>query len=190
MVSAAIPQFKTWTYDELVALNDETRWEGYDGELFEMSSPTVMHQKIIGRLYRSLMAWVDENGGQVHLSPIDLLVSQTRFFVPDLCYYTAERVQNERIERDDGRCLIAPPDLIVEIISPSTARNDRVRKTRLYAEFGVRNYWIIDPELKTIETFALQDGFFVLRAAFAENDILESPLFPGLQTPLETLFNS
>lgn len=177
---------KKWTYDEL-SPDDEHPVECYDGELFDMSSPTVKHQTIVGQLYASLLLWSREHGGRVFLSPVDLLVSPSRFLVPDLCFYAAARA-GERIEREDGRCLVAPPDLVVEVVSPSTARNDRVRKMRIYAEFEVANYWIVEPERGTLEAFVLRDGNYFLQDGFAEEDTVRSPLFAGFELPLQTIF--
>lgn len=154
-----------------------------------MGSPMVWHQELLFRLAVLLELWARENNaGKVYMSPIDLYVSEQQFLIPDLCFYTRERMENERIQREDGRCLVAPPDLVVEIVSPSSARNDRVRKTRLYAEFGVSHYWIIEPERQTLETLELKDARYSLVATLTEEDTLESSLFPGLQISLAALF--
>lgn len=189
MVAELKTEKQSWTYSELLALDDERRIELYDGEIFEMGSPTLWHQGLILRLAMLLELWARENNaGKVYLSPVDLYISERQFLIPDLCFYTRERMENERIEREDGRCLVAPPDLVVEIISPSSVLNDRSRKTKIYADFGVRNYWIIEPELKTIDAFALENNRYWLAGSFTEEDTLESALFPGLQISLAALF--
>lgn len=189
MVAELKAEKHLWTYSELLALDDERRIELYDGEITEMGSPTLWHQELIGRLFLLLELWARENNaGKAFISPVDLYISERQFLVPDLCFYTRERMENERIEREDGRCLIAPPDLVVEIVSPSSARNDRVRKTRLYAEFGVAHYWIIEPERQTLETLELKDARYSLGAILTEEDMLESSLFPNLQISLAELF--
>ena len=178
---------KKWTYDEL-SHDEEHPVECYDGELFDMTSPLVQHQRIVLRLVIAIEDWAKINGGEVFVGPVDLLVAPSRFLVPDLCFYSAARA-NERIEREDGRCLVAPPDLVVEVVSPSTARNDRVRKMRIYAEFNVANYWIVEPERGTLEAFHLRDGNYFLEDGFAEEDVVRSSLFSGLELPLQTIFN-
>lgn len=187
VAEAAFAAPKKWTYDE-VSHDEEHPVECYDGELFDMSSPTIRHQTIVGQLYAALLLWSREHGGRVFVSPIDLLVAPSQFLVPDLCFYAAARA-GQRIEREDGRCLVAPPDLIVEVVSPSTARNDRVRKIRIYADFKVENYWIIEPERGTLEAFRLQDQTYFLQNGFTDEDVLKSPLFPGLELSLQTLFS-
>ena len=177
---------KKWTYAEL-SHDEEHPVECYDGELFDMTSPLIQHQRIVRRLTTAIDNWSAANGGEVFAGPVDLLVAENRFFVPDLCFYSAGRA-GEKIEREDGRCLIAPPDLIIEVVSPSTARNDRVRKMRLYAEFGVTNYWIVEPDRGTLEAFALRDGGYAVADAFTDEDNLRSPLFPGLDLPLKDIF--
>ncbi len=186
---AELKEKRMWTYSELLARDDEQRVELYDGEIDEMGSPKVWHQELLFRMAVLLELWAREHdGGKVLMSPVDLYISEQQFLVPDLCFYSRARVENERIEREDGQCLVAPPDLVVEIVSPSSARNDRVRKTRLYAEFGVKHYWIIEPERQTLETLELKDARYFLGATLTEEDTLESSLFPGLQISLAALF--
>ena len=181
---AAAP--KKWTYDELPH-DEEHPVECYDGELFDMTSPLIQHQRIVLRLVMAIENWVQTNGGEVFVGPVDLLIAPSRFLVPDLCFYSAARA-GERIEREDGRCLVSPPDLVVEVVSPSTARNDRVRKMRIYAAFEVSNYWIIEPERGTVEAFSLRDNSYFLQDGFADEDTLRAPFFPGLELPLQTIF--
>lgn len=189
MVAEAKVKKRLWTYSKMPQWDGQTRYELYDGELLEMPSPNLRHQDIVGSLYLLLMQYAREHdAGKVYLSPVDLYVSETRVFIPDLMFVTKERLGTERIEREDGQCLIAPPDLIVEIISPSTAHNDRVRKTKIYAEFGVAHYWIIEPEHKTLEALTLENGRYTLHGSFSEEDTFAPALFPGLQIPLATVF--
>ncbi len=186
---AELKEKRSWTYSELPETSDERRVELYDGEIIEMGSPTLWHQKLLLRLTMLLELWAREHdGGEVYMSPVDLYVSERQFLIPDLCFYTSERMKSERVEREDGRCLVAPPDLVVEIVSPSSVLNDRSKKTKIYADFGVGNYWIIEPELKTIDVFVLENNRYWLQGSYTEEDTLDSALFPGLQIKLATLF--
>jgi Uma2 family endonuclease len=198
MVAESTRSPRRWTYSELQAQGDERRVELYDGELVEMTSPTLRHQHILAELYLILRLFTrDHDLGRVYIAPHDVYISETRFFEPDLSFVSQERLQSERIEREDGACLVAPPDLIVEVSSPSTRRNDRVKKFNAYAAFGVRHYWIIDPDEKTFQAFILENGRYVSEAALTAVSDEEGPadeffapaLFPGLHIPLAPLFN-
>lgn len=182
---------RKWTYTELQAIEDQRRRELYDGELVEMGSPNLRHQALILQLALMLNSWVRErNLGRIYLSPVDLYVSETKCYIPDLMFVRRERYATERIEREDDACVVAPPDLAVEIISPSTGRNDRFRKSNIYAEFGVQHYWIIDPEVEALQAFVLERGRYVMEASLTQEDTFRPSLFPDLQIPLNTLFSS
>lgn len=187
--TAVNAQERQWTYSDLEGWEDGRRREIYDGELVEMSSPTLKHQQIILRLVLILARWVEEHQiGKVYLSPVDLYVSEKKCYIPDLMFVRQERFANERIEREDGACVVAPPDLVIEILSPSTARNDRFRKFNIYTEFGVTHYWIIDAEAQGLQAFVLADGRYVAAAMVTAEDIFEPALFLGLTIPLAQLF--
>ena len=182
---------ENWTYAELLALNDEQRYELYDGELVVMGSPNLRHQKIIARLLMILQAFAREHDyGTVYLSPVDLYLAEDRVLIPDLMFVRRERFDQERIEREDGQCLVAPPDLVVEILSPSTGRNDRMRKPALYPAFGVGHYWILDPAQNQLQAFALDNGRYFLEAMLDSEDVFEPSLFPGLRILLSQLFEN
>lgn len=102
---------------------------------------------------------------------------------PDLLFITKERACVIGRKNIQGA-----PDLVVEILSESTAYYDPVKKKRLYAKFGVGEYWMVDPGGKTVEIHSLKNGAFVLDNIFSENDELVSPLFPHLKIKLSTVF--
>lgn len=184
---------QSWTYEDLrqrdLADDCERREELWDGELLEMTSPRLIHQKILQRLNFLLENHVRERDlGVLYIAPHDLFVSPTRFFQPDLSFVSQARFATETIERADGQCLIAPPDLCVEVVSPSSARRDRVDKVNAYAQFGVRHYWILDPDEKTLQAFVLENGRYVVEAALTDENSFAPTLFPELQIVLAEVF--
>ncbi len=178
---------KKWTYHEVSAIQDDARRELYDGEIFEMPSPIIEHQEIILRLALLLTLWARQFGGQAFISPLDLFVSEELYFIPDLVFYGAEKMASGEVKRDPKRFHTAP-DLIVEIISNSTAINDRVRKYRAYAEFGVPFYWIVDPAARTFHAFRLENGRYVDEAVLGGDEAFSPQLFPGLEVSLTEVF--
>ncbi len=178
---------KKWTYEQVSAINDDVRRELYHGEIFIMPSPIIEHQEIILRLAFLLMTWARQFGGQAFISPLDLYVSQQVYFIPDLVFYGAQKMASGEVKRDPKRFHLAP-DLIVEILSNSTAINDRVRKYRAYAEFGVPFYWIVDPAARTFHAFRLENGRYVDEAVLGGDEAWSPALCPGLDVSLTEVF--
>lgn len=176
-----------WTYTELQRFDDEIRRELYDGEIFEMPSPSLNHQTALFNLAFFLKLWSQANGGRVFLSPVDLHVSERHYFIPDLCFYTAQSLENEAVLRDPQK-LTVPPDLIIEVLSDATARNDRVLKMNAYAAFGVRHYWLVDPRIQTFEALELHEGHYLTVAALTEEATFEPGAFADLSIELRRVF--
>ncbi|HTE46367.1 MAG TPA: Uma2 family endonuclease [Gemmatimonadaceae bacterium] len=136
---------RRWTADDLQDLPDDgNRYEVIDGELFVTPSPTSVHQEAAGRLYRLLANYLDtERVGHPFIAPLDVEFSNTRVVQPDV--FVVPLVAGRRPERF-GRLLLA-----VEVLSPSTARADRVAKRVLFRNEAVAEYWIVDLDSRTIE---------------------------------------
>lgn len=136
-----------WTLDMLHALpNDGKRYELVDGELLVSPSPSAAHQSVLGVLYHVLWPWGRLHGHEVFLAPLAIPFSLRRELQPDLL--VVPQVDGTRI-RDPGdlkRLVLA-----IEVLSPSTARYDRVTKRRVYLDEGVAEYWIVDPDGRTVE---------------------------------------
>lgn len=181
---------KLWTYDEIQAtFDDDVRRELYDGEIFIMPAPVLEHQDAVGNLFFLFRLWIREHGGKTYLAPIDLQVSARRSFQPDLLFYSAQTLAEKPV-LDDPQKLRVAPDLIVEVISPGTARNDRVRKLRIYAEFGVNHYWLIDPENRSIQLLELREDNYLITHSLEEGETFEPSLFLGLSIAVSHLFEA
>ena len=128
------------------------------------------------------MDFADRNEGRAILSPMDVYLADHSTVQPDLIYVSRERsaVLRERIR--------GAPDLVVEILSPSTARRDLGEKLRLYAESDISEYWIVDPGAKTFEFLVNDAGAF--RVRLAEAEIYRSEAVPGLELDLEAFWRS
>ena len=182
------PQTRKWTYDEIAQINDDVRRELYDGEIFEMPRTTARHQNTIGQIMFALAMWAKKHGGRVLLSPLDLWISAHTVLIPDLMFFSATRSDIQKIAPDDQRIVLVP-DVVVEVLCDQTRRNDRFSKMRAYADFGVANYWILDPEIQTLEAFELQNGVYQT-AAFLENGETFSPVaLPELSIELARVFD-
>jgi len=189
---SALQAERRWTYSDLVALpDDQLRHELIDGEHFVSPSPTTTHQEISKRLFLALHAHAERHRlGEVLYAPLDVKLSPWTVLVPDLVFFTAARYADVVNEKH----ATAAPDLVVEILSPGTRRRDLGRKREVYDREGVREYWIVDPDARSITALrrpAPDAGLTDMRALTLEaDDILESPLFPGLRIALSGVFKT
>ncbi len=172
------------TYADYLELPDDgKRYEILDGELAVTPAPVLQHQRVSRRIQRLLEDHLTVAGGEVFDAPVDVILDDHTIVQPDLIFVSSERASVLRDKNVQG-----PPDLIVEIASPSTYRRDRSRKAALYARFGVQHYWIADPGTRRLEMFRLQESRYQLAASGESPQHLEAPDFPGLKFDLERLF--
>ncbi|HEX9286279.1 MAG TPA: Uma2 family endonuclease [Thermoanaerobaculia bacterium] len=175
-----------FTYQDYLQLPEDRRYEIIGGELFLTPAPGTRHQRISARLQFLLTRRVRETGeGEIFNAPCDLLLSETDVVQPDLLFVARGR---ERIVEE--RYVSAAPDLVVEILSESTAKRDRGIKAKLYERTGVKEFWIVDPWEKTVEIFRRDGPAFVLHARFGASETLRTPTFPGLEIPLSEVFQA
>jgi Uma2 family endonuclease len=171
------------TTDDFYAQYPEsnTPVELIEGEVIVSPSPLLKHQVVTGRLHVLLMSMNLTQSGLLLFAPFDVRLDEDTSVQPDLLWLAPDRVSLATERRIEGA-----PDLVVEVISPGSVRMDRVVKFRLYERFGVREYWIADPE-GVIEVFALRDGRFALLGMYESGETFESPLL-GQPVPLAGLF--
>jgi Uma2 family endonuclease len=174
------------TYDDLQRLREtrHERLELIDGVLFVTPSPSRLHQLVSKRLIRLLLHAVDDAGvGDFYDAPFDVKLGEGDVVQPDLVVVLR---QNFAIFTDAA--IEGVPDLVIEIISPSTRRDDRVTKRDLYARYEVPEYWLVDPDGGRVTVFAdPQEGRY--RNETVATDIAESFVVPGLVTDLADLFS-
>ena len=145
-------------------------------------SPRAQHQTIVLRAAKALDDFVTSRKlGRVFTSPLDVAFAPRRVVQPDVCFVSRA---NLKIVQDWIR---GAPDLVVEVISEGTWRKDRVEKKALYEEYGVREYWIIDPKAGTIEVFELEEGSYKLSCKTIGNEAAHSKLLPGFSLVFNAL---
>jgi Uma2 family endonuclease len=173
-----------WTYEDLRLMPDDgQRYEVIDGDLLVTPSPTTTHQTLSKRIQFALMQQIELRGlGQVFNAPIDVIFSRTLTVQPDLLV-----VRTERANCITERGVEAAPDLVIEILSPSTEQNDRERKAKLYASEGVPEYWIVDTAQRCIEVYQLSDTGYALLGMFGPGTRVESRGFE-LDLAIDPLF--
>jgi Uma2 family endonuclease len=176
------------TYGDLLALPDDgKRHELIDGEHYVTATPTLRHQRVLGNLHWPLRGFVHARKlGEVLFAPFDVLFSASDVLEPDLLF-----VAQHRLSILEERFVRGAPDLVVEVLSPSTRGRDAGVKRRAYRRFGVTEYWMVDPVLETIEIYRGPGDWSEPAARFsraAGSRILTSPLFPGLALDLDEIF--
>lgn len=178
------------SYEDLLALPDDgLRHELIDGEHFVTPAPRSAHQLISGNLYQTLRNHLRDTAerpaGVVLYAPFDVVFTPHDVVEPDLVYFTAERFRQVVTDLNAQ----GPPNLAIEIMSPSTRRRDEVLKRRLYERMGVGEYWIVDPESAEIKVHRLAGGSYQLTELSRDaHDVLETPLLPALRLPLSAVF--
>ncbi|HEV3074953.1 MAG TPA: Uma2 family endonuclease [Thermoanaerobaculia bacterium] len=154
------------------ALPDEPRCELLFGRLYVMPAPTLRHQAVLGAMWLHLTGIAQASGGRAYFAPLDVVLADHSVVQPDAIYVSPARfdILRRRIE--------GAPDLLVEVLSPGTARRDRGEKLMLYAQTGIREYWIVDHEVRQIEFLINEAGRFVV--AFPEAGRYQSESLPEL----------
>ena len=175
------------TYEDYVHFPDNgQRHEIIDGEHYVSPAPKKKHQRTSMRLGSRLHVFVDgRNLGEVLAAPFDVLLSPHDIVEPDLIF-----VSNERAAILNDKNALGAPDLVIEILSPSTRRIDEGIKLDRYEILGVEEYWMLDTDLSTARIYRRDGNRFVRFAELAASagDVFTTPLLPGLEIPLAEIF--
>ena len=177
-----------FTYEDYKNLpeSETKRYELIEGELIIVPSPTFEHQDISANLVFALAKFVREHKlGKVLHAPLDVVLDDENVVQPDIIFISKARLQIIHQEAIKGA-----PDLVIEILSSSTRERDRTVKKKLYARAGVTEYWLVDPQSKTIEILKLGEAGFERVALYSQDEALTSPVLPGLQIDLREIFSS
>ncbi|MBV9231890.1 MAG: Uma2 family endonuclease, partial [Chloroflexi bacterium] len=174
-----------WTYKDYAALPDDgNRYEVLSGVLYMAPSPDRWHQKASGAIFYHLYASVQLAGlGEVYSCPFDVILDAKNTFQPDILV-----VLNEHLDRITKRGVVGAPDLAVEIASPSTARIDLSEKLSAYASAGVPEYWVVNPDSRTVEVFVLKHGIYNSLGIYYGPAVLPSRIIPNLNVKVEQFF--
>src|SRR5215510_11926298 len=149
---------KVWTYEDYLGVEDEVYFEIINGKAFMSPAPELFHQRWAGRLYFAIQRHVaSKNLGEVFFAPVDVVLDEKNIVQPDLVFVSVANAG--LLER---RGIMGAPDLVVEIISPTSLRRDRYDKRELYARFGVKEFWLADVANRSIEVLSLQKGSYQL----------------------------
>lgn len=184
MATLTIDKTKKWTIADYQQLDEDTRCEIIDAELIMTPAPNTKHQKVSMTLIFKIRQFIEaKKEGVLFHAPTDVYFDEKNVFQPDLIYL---RDQNSPIVGFKG--IEGAPDLIIEIISPSNSYIDRYVKKAKYEQFGVKEYWIVDPGNKTLEVYSLVEGAYDLFLFLAEEGAVKSVVLSGLSFELKDIF--
>jgi len=176
---------KTWNYEDYLKLNDDKRYEVINGRLYEMPAHLFEHQRISGLIEFLLRGFVYKNKlGEIVDAPFDIILSETTVVQPDIVFISNDNLRNIK----EGR-LFGPPDLVVEIVSPTSYYRDRYEKFRIYEEAGVKEYWLVYPGEKAIEVWALKESKYELYSIASNEGKVKSKVLEGFEVDLKEVFD-
>ena len=182
----ALPKEKEiehYTYADLCTWDDDTVWELIDGVAYAMATPSLQHQGISGELFFQLRNFLEDKPCKVYAAPgvrLNADTSDDTYLIPDIVVVC----DLSKLSRNtvDGA-----PDLVIEILSPSTARFDMLKKFQQYQKAGVREYWIVNPEFKTVSAHVLDSGKYIT-SVYGDEDKAPVEVLEGCEIDLEKVF--
>lgn len=181
-----------WTVRDLNAMPDDGGWKRYeiiDGELLVTRAPHVWHQNAGGNIHVELTIWSRLTDlGKAFETP-GVIFTENDAVIPDVVWVSSERLENGI---DNAGHFIVAPELVVEVLSAGeiNEQRDREVKLKLYSLHGVQEYWIVNWRLKSIEVYRRQDVQLQKVATLLQEDRLTSPLLPGFECAIATIFQS
>ncbi|TYO96473.1 Uma2 family endonuclease [Desulfallas thermosapovorans] len=174
---------RIYTVEDYMKMDDGRRYELIGGELFVVPSPRPKHQKVSGRIFYQFENFLRNNNlGEVFHAPIDIVLGK-HIVQPDVIF-----IAKERLDIIGELNIQSAPDLVVEVLSPSTAAHDKKKKSQLYLKHGVKEYWLVDPDAKIVDVFKAGEQEWRWVGTFDQDDILNSTLLPGLEIKLIEIF--
>jgi Uma2 family endonuclease len=183
-VAQTRPAPGTWTYEDLLALpQDGKRYEIIEGDLYEMPSPSWAHSTVVANLITMLIPLVVRLGGSWRTAPLDVFFQGANPVQPDIVVMLPGSGAHPIARGVEGA-----PDLVIEVLSPPNCGHEVLTKRSLYARAGVREYWMVDPEARTIEILALDRDALHLVPATSGDDVPVSPLLGPLPITAADLF--
>lgn len=175
-------EFREMEFDD----NDSAWYELINGELVRKQAPTLKHQNAADNLLIELKTFARKNQlGKVYSAPLDVFLDDGNAYHPDVLFVKKERffILDEKEQIVNGA-----PDLVVEILSKSTAPYDRGDKKDIYEIHGVKEYWLVDPQKKSVEVYSLLEERFRLTQYHEEGGLVKSSVLIGLEIDLTKIF--
>jgi Uma2 family endonuclease len=176
------------TVEDLDACPDDgNRYELIEGELFVSRAPGIPHQLAVQNVQKSFLIYLDRNPIGILVPGVGAVFTEYDAVIPDLCFVRSERWT----EVVSGGKLTGAPDIVVEVLSPGAEnrRRDLSVKRQLYAKYGVKEYWAVDPENHSVEIYRLLGQTLESVATLMDDDEITSPMLPSFQLKVSAIFS-
>ena len=185
-----LPEGQRYTLADLLAWDDNTRYEMYNGQLVALAAPSYIHQMICMELSRQFSTYLFGKRCKVLAAPFDVQPFAEKDAPPETI---STVVQPDLLiicdpEKTRGHGCKGAPDMVIEVLSPSTAQYDKMRKFNLYWQAGVREYWIVDPEKRIVSVYTLEDGIYNT-ATYNEDEPIQVGILDNCVINLSDVFS-
>lgn len=185
-VAYLFPAQGEWTEEDYFALPDNTRLELAEGRLERLPMPTTSHQRIVAFLYRLLLNFVGQRypGAEALFASLPVRLGPRTLREPDVMLMLPEhrhRIHEQYWEK---------PDMVIEVVSPKNRMTDLRDKRREYAQAGISEYWIVDPQSKTVTVLKLSGETYVVHGAYGQGDTAESALLDGFRVDVDDIWRA
>jgi Uma2 family endonuclease len=180
---------KKYTYADYLTWSEEERWEIINGVPYLQAAPTWQHQAVLLELARQFANYLQDKSCRVFTAPFDLRIPEAN----EKDEETINVVQPDIIIICDNSGLkktgyYGVPELIIEVVSPSTGQKDKIEKFNLYEKAGVKEYWIVEPDEKVVMVFTLEEGRYGRPQMYSEEDKVKVSIFDNLVIELKPVF--
>ena len=177
---------RVYTYQDYLEMpEDGHHYEIINGELLMTPAPITLHQKISLKIVELFLQFLRNNPiGELFYAPVDVVFSEIHVVQPDIFF-----ILKERADLITEKNISGAPDLVIEIISPTSAYYDLIEKKEIYEKFGVREYWIVDPKKHRLEIYLNEDGKFRLKQRAERSGAANSIILNGLAIQLDRIFD-
>lgn len=166
--------------------DDNFQYELINGELMKKASPTIEHQRLVRKIAFAIEKHLESNPvGEVFFAPLDVVLDDHNVPQPDVFYVGKDK---EYILNETEQVVIGIPDIIVEILSPGSVKRDRIIKKKIYEQFGVPEFWLVDPSYNNVEIFHLVGGAYELADFIEVAGTVKSTVLTGFELPLDKIF--
>ena len=175
-----------YTYKDYLLIDDDKRYEILRGGLIMVPAPFTIHQRLLIRLSVIFSNFIKEKKlGEMLVAPTDVVLAEDTVVQPDILF-----INKERLDIIKEAAIMDSPDLIVEIVSPSSASYDTVEKRDIYEEYGVKEYWLVFPQEKVIEVLTLENNIYREFCKGRKTGVVRSKIIVGLEVDLKDVFES
>ncbi len=183
MTQHAVRDELKYTYKDYCLFSEDKRYEIIDGNAYMVPAPLTRHQRIIFNLTQMFTEYLNVKPlGDLWIAPVDVVLTDHDIVQPDLLFISKERKSIVTEANVQGA-----PDWVCEILSPSSIEKDRDLKLKLYSRHGVKEYWIIDPDTRSIEVYCLEDNLLTLNQTVSSG-LAASELLPSFQASADDVF--